>query len=161
VSRIVGWTGHRPDIFRDAELARRTVERAAREVVEAGAEQFLVGGQRGVDTWAALTAIAAGVTFRLILPLPPDEFTHDWEDADRELLLRIIPHAFELHVAGGYAERNQRLALGPGLLVAVWTGIAGGGTADTIEQARLGGTPIREILLEPSATASEAEGRGI
>jgi hypothetical protein len=161
VSRIVAWTGHRPDIFRNAELARQTVELAAREEIAAGVEQFLLGGQRGVDTWAALTAIAQAVTFRVILPLPPDEFTHDWERADRDLLLRIIPHAFELQVAGSYAERNLRLALGADLLVAVWTGIAGGGTAETIEQARLGGTPIREILLEPSATASEAVGRGI
>jgi hypothetical protein len=161
VSTVVAWTGHRPDIFRDAELARQTVELAAREVIAGGAEQFLLGGQRGVDTWAALSAISQGVTFRLILPLPPDEFTRDWEHADRDLLLQIIPHAFELHVAGGYAERNLRLALDADLLVAVWTGITGGGTADTIEQARLGGTPIREILLEPSATASEAVGRGI
>jgi hypothetical protein len=161
VSRIVAWTGHRPDIFRDAELARRTVELAAREVIAGGAEQFLLGGQRGVDTWAALTAIAQGVPFRLVLPLPPDEFTHDWVRADRDLLLRTISLASEVHVVDGYAERNQRLALGADLLVAVWTGMTGGGTAETIEQARLGGTPIREILLEQSATALEAVGRGI
>jgi hypothetical protein len=161
VSRTVAWTGHRPDLFSDVDRARQSVEQVARELIEAGAERFLVGGQRGVDTWAALSAIAGGITFELILPLPTDEFTHDWGHADRDLLLRIISQAVEVRVANGYSDRNQQLAWGADLLVAVWTGIAGGGTAETIEQARLGGTPIREILLEPSATASEAAGRGI
>jgi hypothetical protein len=161
VSRTVAWTGHRPDLFRDVGLARQAVDRAARDVIEAGAERFLVGGQRGVDTWAALSAIAGCITFSLILPLPLDDFTHEWVHAERDLLLHTMSHAVEVRVANGYTERNQQLAWGADLLVAVWVGIAGGGTAETIEQARLGGTPIREILLEPSATASEASGRGI
>jgi hypothetical protein len=161
MSRSVAWTGHRPDIFGDVELARQTVERAAREVIDAGADLFLVGGQRGVDTWAALAATARGVTFRLILPLPPDEFTHDWAQADRDVLRQIISQGFEVRLAGSYAERNRQLATGAHLLVAVWTGIGGGGTAETIEQARLAGTPVREFLLEPSSTAAEAVGRGI
>jgi hypothetical protein len=161
VSRIVAWTGHRPDIFRDVELARQTVELAARELIASGAEQFLLGGQRGVDTWAALTAVAQGVPFRLVLPLPPDEFTHDWVRADRDLLQQTIALAYQVSVAGGYTQRNRQLSSGAHLLVAVWTGIGGGGTAETIQQARLSGTPVREFLLQPSTSASEAVGRGI
>jgi hypothetical protein len=161
VSRIVAWTGHRPDIFRDPALARRSVELAAQDAVAAGADAFLVGGQRGVDTWAALAALAMGVTTRLILPLHPDEFTRDWSEVDRDLLARTMRSAAEVHLAGTYTDRNRRLAEGAQQLVAVWTGLAGGGTAETIQFARQAGTAVREILLEASPAAASATGRGI
>lgn len=159
--RFVAWTGHRPDLFHEPERARHAVERVARELVEADASQFLVGGQRGVDTWAARAAIALAIPFRLLLPLPMDEFARDWAATDRRMLDDILERAVEVRIAGGYRQRNELLAHDADVLVAVWTGTRGGGTAETIGLARAVGTPVYEILLKPSADAASATGRGI
>jgi hypothetical protein len=161
MSRIVAWTGHRPDLFREPNAARATVEQVMRDLAGAGAERCLVGGQRGVDTWAAQSAVSCALPLTLILPFHLDEFTRDWAPTDRQLLEQTLGLATEVSIAGGYRERNRRLATGGDLLVAVWTRTFGGGTAETIELARAAGTPIREIVLEPSSTAASASGRGI
>lgn len=161
VSRIVAWTGHRPDLFHDPERARQAVERVAHDLVDADASQFLVGGQRGVDTWAALAAIGLAIPFRLLLPVPVDELTRDWAAADCRILNDALERAVEVRIAGGYRQRNQRLAHDADVLVAVWTGTRGGGTAETIGLARAAGTPVYEILLKASADAASATGRGI
>ena len=158
---VVAWTGHRPDLFRDPAAAQLAVEAAGRELVKAGATRFLVGGQRGVDTWAAYAAKAMAVPFTLVLPLPVDEFARDWSEIDRSVLLHAVASAADVRIAGTYAARNQILAREADLLVAVWTCTLGGGTAETLEYARQFGTPIRELRLEPSATAESATGRGI
>jgi hypothetical protein len=159
---IVGWTGHRPDLFRDPLAASARVDAAARNLVACEAvDAFLVGGQRGVDTWAALAAMALGVPFTLILPFEVGQFTLDWAPSDRTVLEETIARAAEVRVAGGYTERNRQIATGADLLVAVWTRIAHGGTAETVNLARAAGTPIREILLDAASAAGSAEGRGI
>jgi hypothetical protein len=164
---IVGWTGHRPALFLDLSAARAAVESTATELVRGGeVSRFLVGGQRGVDTWAALAAMSQRVPFTLVLPLPVPEFSHDWSDEDRSMLERTVAAASDVRVigadpAGAYSERNRVLAAESGLLVAVWTGIGGGGTAETIALARAAGTPVREILLEAAPSAGLASGRGI
>jgi hypothetical protein len=159
---IVAWTGHRPDVFADPAVARAVVESTARELAEQGARRFLVGGQRGVDTWAALAAIACGIPFSLVLPFAVDDFTRDWLEADRCVLVHTLAHAETVQVAGGYTERNRILASEADLLVAVWTRTSGGGTAETIALATRAATPLREIILDPSPTAATAaHSRGI
>jgi hypothetical protein len=158
---IVAWSGHRPDLFRDPNAARAVVESIARELAQHQHVRFLVGGQRGVDTWAALAAVATGIPFSLVLPCDPETFTRDWAEIDRAVLARTAGLATEVRIADGYSARNQVLADIADQLVAVWTRIAGGGTAETIDLARQAGKSIREIVLEPSPAATEAQGRGI
>jgi len=158
----LAWTGHRPDLFADPEAARRAVLDAARDVLRSGPlERFLVGGQRGVDTWAAHAAIDLAIPFSLILPLSVEDFTVDWTDADRSILREQVGRAAEVRVASGYRERNRLLAGEGDLLVAVWTGRTGGGTAETIAFARELGTPVREVLLVGAAAQGSVAGRGI
>jgi hypothetical protein len=169
MSTIVAWTGHRPDIFRDPAAAFAAVTATAHGLVTHDrAEHFLVGGQRGVDTWAAQTAIACGVPFTLVLPLEVGEFTSDWSAADRAALESIAALASEVRIVGtardpaaAYTERNRRLATQGDLLVAVWTRLEGGGTAETIALARAAGTPVREVVLPIAQIAHSAQGRGI
>jgi len=158
---LVAWTGHRPELFRDPVAARDAVGSVARELAHRADLRFLVGGQRGVDTWAALSAIHSGIPFSLVLPFDADTFTLDWPEADRAVLLQTMTRAETVRVAGGYTERNQILASAADLLVAVWTRTAGGGTAETVHLARQAGTPIREVILPPSPAARTAHGRGI
>jgi hypothetical protein len=161
VSRIVAWTGHRPDVFLDPAGAHTAVDNTAREMAESGTEQFLVGGQRGVDTWAALAGMAYAVPFVVILPLPIGDFARGWSALDRAVLEQTIAQAADLRIAAGYRERNRQLATAADLLIAVWTRTHGGGTAETIDFAREAGTPCREIVLEPAPNAHLLSGRGI
>lgn len=164
---MVAWTGHRPELFDDPAAAEAAVTAVAGDLVShERVTRFVVGGQRGVDTWAAQAAIALGVPFTLILPLAPAELARDWADADLLALERIRGRAGAIHIVGGdparaFTERNRRLVADADLLVAVWTGVSGGGTAETIAFARANGTPLREVLLTPSAAARLARGRGI
>ena len=157
---VIAFTGHRPDIFREPDLARATVERLAREL-QPMARRFLVGGQRGVDTWAAQAAITLGVPFTLILPIGPARFAADWSAEDRSMLDATLARAEDVQVAGTFSERNRRLATNADLLVAVWTGIGGGGTAETLALAEAAQTPIREVRLAAAPGADSARGRGI
>src|SRR5689334_1558749 len=104
-------TGHRPDLFADPEAARQAVDDAARDMLkQRPLERFLVGGQRGVDSWAARAAIDLAVPFSLYLPLSIEEFTVDWTEADRAVLRDHVRRATDVRIAGGYRERNRLLA---------------------------------------------------
>src|ERR687888_474034 len=46
-----------------------------------------------------------------------------------------------------YTERNRVLVTSADLLVAVWTGRTGGGTAETVSLAHAHGTPVREVQI--------------
>ena len=158
---IVAWTGHRPDLFHDPAAARSAVEAAAREFAGFGVERFVVGGQRGVDTWAALAGISLGIALSLIMPVELDDFTRGWSERDRHVLALIKDQSTDVRIAGGYAERNRLLATGGDVVVAVWTQTRGGGTAETIDLARTAGIPVREVVLEPAHIARSAHGRGV
>lgn len=157
---IIAWTGHRPDLFRDPQAARSAVDSAAREFVDKAAVQFRVGGQRGVDTWAALSAIKLLIPFTVILPAPIAAFTADWAADDVAVLEGILQRAQAVRSVAGYSERNRQLVAGADLLVAVWTSVAGGGTAETLDFARQAGIPIHEVVLEAAPDAESAKGRG-
>jgi uncharacterized phage-like protein YoqJ len=169
MSRFVAWTGHRSDIFRHPDDARDMVHTTARNLVsQEKFEHFLVGGQRGVDTWAAQAAIAFGVPFTVMLPLEPLQFTSDWSAAERVTLDSVVARASDVRIVGAshgaaaaYTERNRQLATQADLLIAIWTQLGGGGTAETIALARAAGTPVREVVLPIAQIAHSAHGRGI
>jgi hypothetical protein len=169
MSRIVAWTGHRPDMFQNPISARGVVETIAGELVaREGAVRFLVGGQRGVDTWAAEAALVCNLPYTLVLPLKVAEFTVDWSAPERAVLELVVSKATEVRVIGGepaaaYTERNRQLATEADLLVAVWTrpSVTWSGTAETIAFARAAGTPVREVVLPIAQMSHLPRGRGI
>ena len=164
---IVAWTGHKPELFADPQAAVTAVASTAHGLVAQGTvDSFLVGGQRGVDTYAALAAIALDVPFTLVLPQDVPYFARGWTPADRATLERTVAAAAEVRIIGGswdaaFTERNRILATTATLLVAVWTGTRGGGTAETIDLARAAGTPFREVLLAAAPESDALDGRGI
>jgi hypothetical protein len=164
-SRLIAWTGHRPDLFLDPAAAEAAVNGEAAALVHAGAHVFLVGGQRGVDTWAAMAAHRLGVPYRVLLPLESTQFAVDWTPADRDILDLTLSRAAEVSVVGGapdaaYTERNRRLARECDLLIAVWARITTGGTAETIGFARAAGRPVHEVVLPAVRHVETKGGRG-
>jgi hypothetical protein len=156
---IVGWTGHRPDIFRDPSLARGEVERTADALAGRWSElEFVCGGQRGVDLWAAAAALTRSLALHLALPLPLDSLTTGWAPPDRQSLVDLHGRAASIEVADpenaegalAYDRRNEAIVRRSGLIVAVWTGVRRGGTFHTLCAAWVQGVAVEERRLEPA-----------
>ncbi len=168
---IIAWTGHRPGVFADARAARDAGERVASAVLgRAWPAEFISGGQRGVDQWAASTALARGVPYHLVLPMPNARFCAGWTAADRATLEALLARAASVAIvdssgalgALAYDLRNEAVVRRADLLVAVWTGMRRGGTFHTICTAWALGVPVEETLLEGSGGGSQGTGgRGL
>lgn len=167
----ISWTGHQPAYFADPAAAEAVVNARAAALLaaQAGTLVFHCGGQRGVDTWAARAALRLGLPLRLVLPLPLATFAADWAPADRAVLEQTCAAATSVTVCApadgdaeaAYRARNRLLAERCGLLIAVWTGLGGGGTAETIELARGLGRQIEEHRLLGSDRRPAAGERGV
>ena len=167
----VAWTGHRPEYFAAPEAVARAVAAvaAALRAEHGAALAFHCGGQRGVDTWAAAAAEHLGVPLHLYLPLPVARFSADWPPADGAALARSWAYAAERVVvdpdgtlgAAAYSRRNRLLAERCDVLVALWTGRGGGGTAETIGLAQALGRPVHEHRFAPSARLPRPGERGV
>jgi hypothetical protein len=176
----VAWTGHRPEYFANPPAVAAAVAALAAALQAEGESPlaFHCGGQRGVDTWAATAAERLNVPLYLYLPLPPIVFTADWPADDVAALERSRAYAVECVVvepaagastvagpapaaAAAYSRRNWLLAERGDLLVAVWTGLGGGGTAETLAAARQLGRPVREHLFAGSGRVPRPGERGV
>jgi hypothetical protein len=110
-----------------------------------------------------------GIALHLYLPLRVDQFAADWAAGDRAGLERSWWYAVERVVAdpegllgtGAYMRRNRLLAERCDRLIAVWTGLGGGGTAETIAFARALGRPVEEHRFAPSGHRPEPGERGV
>lgn len=136
-------------------MAEAAVERIAADKVAPGVE-FVGGGQRGVDQWAAEAARKHAVPFHLVLPTDLAPFTRDWLPADRASLERLMTLAASVELIDGrdelgslaYDLRNEAVASGADALVVVWTGLRRGGTFQTMCAARVRGVLVEEMLME-------------
>ncbi len=152
----VAWSGHRPDVFREPDLARMTVERLARAAVEGrGATEFISGGQRGVDQWAAAIGCELGLAVRLVLPTAPVLFTRDWSSDERAALSALLGRVAGLEVIDSAGElgtlafdlRNEAVVRHADRLLVVWTGVRQGGTFQTLCAARARRMPAQCATL--------------
>jgi hypothetical protein len=167
----VAWTGHRPELFANPEAVAAAILTRAGELQRAqgSALVFHCGGQRGVDTWAATPAERLHIPLHLYLPVPVARFAAGWTAADREALKQSWAYAVERVVidpdgtlgADAYTRRNRLLAERCDLLIAMWTGLGGGGTAETIELARSLGRPVEEHRFPASGLVPGPGERGV
>ncbi|MPZ16222.1 MAG: hypothetical protein GEU73_17695 [Chloroflexi bacterium] len=166
---MIAWTGHRPDMFADPSAAQQAVISKSREFLgrEQGAE-FVCGGQRGVDHWAATAALESGILLHLVLPTDVEQFTAGWPEADQEMLHGLVVHTSTLQIVGtarvnralAYDLRSELVVRRADRIVAVWTGLRQGGTFYTLCAAAVRGVPIASVLLPPAAAAA-LRGRGL
>lgn len=162
----VAWTGHRPELFADPAAVASAIKTRARELREAHKDllAFHCGGQRGVDTWAATAAEELGISLHVYIPGSLEEFTADWTPADVATLEATLQSAEGRALVDGkdpYLRRNAMLVEHGDLLIAVWTGLGGGGTAQTIDLARAQGRPVEEHRFPPSGLIPQPGERGV
>lgn len=164
----VGWTGHRPEVFKDPAAARRAVRQATeRAITRWPAVEFVTGGQRGVDQWSAAEALALGIPLHIVLPTAVASFTSGWLDGDRSLLNQLIRGARSVTVVDedtrgsvAYDLRNEAIVRRSDLIIAVWTGARRGGTFHTLCAAWARGVPVEETRLAAASDVRMA-GRGL
>jgi hypothetical protein len=110
-------------------------------------------------------ALELEISYSVILPLPPASFMAEWDTAEQEQLDHLLARAAQVDVVGGegeaaYTERNRRVAQVADWLIAVWTGVGAGGTAETIRLAKQLGKRVDEHVLAAVPDATSAQGRG-
>lgn len=163
--RTCCFTGHRPrglPWHQDEKDLRciLTRERLALEVERAyqlGYRQFLCGMAQGIDLMAGETVIKAKYLhpdIRLEAAIPCRNQTNRWSAADKvryeEILSQcdVVPQFLPEYTPECMMRRNRYMVLQSSRLIAVYDGISGGGTKNTVLLAMEEGLDI--VLIDPS-----------
>lgn len=157
---IVSVTGHRPERF--ATESERMGVRCAlwAALSDLGPDMLLTGGARGADLWAAQWCVryADEIGTPLTVVLPFVGHTARWSDEDVKEYDRTMKDGYKCGVlskieflgsssrkSAAYFKRNRYLVDNCDLLVAVYDGKPGGGTAYTVDYARKVGREVRYV----------------
>lgn len=161
---ICAFTGHRPGHFAfgyeqghpDCVRLKHAIGQAVSILIQQGVTTFISGMAQGVDLWAAREVLrqkAENPMLRLIAAQPCADQAQRWPQAARreyEDILAVCDERFWPNMSGipiPHEERNRWMVDRSGILLAVYDGSAGGGTAATVRYAQ---SKQREIwLLDP------------
>lgn len=161
---ICAFTGHRPGHFAfgyeqghpDCVRLKHAIGQAVSILIQQGVTTFISGMAQGVDLWAAREVLrqkAENPMLRLIAAQPCADQAQRWPQAARreyEDILAVCDERFclyERYTHSCMMERNRWMVDRSGILLAVYDGSAGGGTAATVRYAQ---SKQREIwLLDP------------
>ena len=153
-------TGHRPEKLGFAALDASCMEymqfrgelvRKICRLSENGVDTFIVGGARGVDTWA-MEAISmlkyVNPSVRMIAALPYVGHNPYRDESERrhycELCSRCdkIVYIYQAYHPSCFHARNRWMVDHAAQLLAVWNGENTGGTAYTVRYAQKSGRTI-------------------
>lgn len=148
----VSVTGHRPERIGEPAICHQVKQMMRMVLLDIRSAErgvaLLSGGARGVDLWAVEIAIKSSVPYELVLPF--DDYAERWLDVDKAQLDYYRERALRIHTIGepgkaAYFKRNRYLVDNCDLLVAVYDGKPGGGTAYTVDYARSVGREVRYV----------------
>ena len=164
IFHVVGFTGHRQ--LND----EAGVERAMRDILtglrkEAGVEWLALSSvAAGSDILFARSALALGMGWEAVLPLPAAEFRNDFADADWNDVEALLAKAEHVRVIGERGHREDAYLDGGmetvnhcDVLLAVWDGEPSrgrGGTAEIVAYAR---ELCRPLILVDAVTLAVRE----
>lgn len=88
----IAFTGHRPESFSILSKEESLFNDKLKKLLEKFIDDFyfIVGGCRGVDSWAAKYAINNKIDFDLYLPFPFEIYSLKWNDEDKYFLKKQI-----------------------------------------------------------------------
>ena len=155
---IVGFTGHRQlDQPREIQGAVRAALESLRH--EGPGEWIaLSSAAAGADMLFVGQALAAGLAWHVVLPLPPAEFRKDFSPEEWARVEALLPEAQHLRVIAengsredAYLDAGMEVVHECDVLLAVWDGQpprGKGGTADVVAYARELNKPI--LIINPA-----------
>lgn len=145
MTRIIAWTGHRPQDLggmRYLEFAAQLNSRIPDYDDFVKSVEFVTGGALGIDTWATEWAYVRDVPYHIILPFFPDTQMRNWQQSSRDTLTRHLKHAASITTIGGdryevqrYQERNMAMVDKASEVWTWWSGKNYGGTWNCIQYA--------------------------
>lgn len=144
---IVAFTGHRPERLGD-DAAGAWI--AVKEFMLAERPERVISGMaQGVDTFAFDIAVEMGIP--VVAAVPWTGHGIGWSQAQLDEYLKRLERATEVVVTSDtqeyrpwvYAVRDRWMVDNSGLLAAVWDGVRGGGTWQTMEYSRRRGREPR------------------
>lgn len=165
VFHVIGFTGHRQ--LADASAVERVLrEELGRLRGERGVEWLTLSSiAAGSDVLFARTALALGMGWEALLPLPPTEFRRDFDEKswpEVETLLGEAEHvrviAERTHREDAYLDCGMETVNHCDVLLAVWDGQPArgrGGTGEIVGYAREMGHPILIIDAQTLAVRRE------
>lgn len=169
--RIVGFTGHRQ--VADPALLAGAIGAALDYLrgIAGGEWVALSSVAGGSDQLFVREALARGLSWHALLPLPPEDFARDFPAAEWKEVEALLRRAGHITVSAGtgagggsgeradaYLDCGLATVNGSDLLIAVWDGQVArgkGGTAEVVEYARAIGRPL---LIIDAATGERRAG---
>lgn len=157
------FTGHRPQHLGlgDDERAepvqkiKTRLHSAIERAASAGYTHFISGMGLGVDIWAAEAVLTLKEKFPYIAlecAVPCAQQTERWSTGQKDRYARIIDAADKVTVLsqtyydGCMQVRNRYMVDSSSLLIAVYRGSPGGGTAQTVHYALSRGVRIENVI---------------
>lgn len=158
----ISFTGHRPDrlpYFGEDDPAflnmMSRLSEAIERLIRDGAEEFYTGMARGVDIWAAESVLKLKARYpaiRLIAVKPCPNQCKGWSNADKTRYDAILAQCDKvMTISPKYTDdcmlkRDRALVELCDILVAVYSGTSGGGTAYTVGYAN---QKARKLVIIP------------
>jgi len=150
---IVGITGHRPQKVGGFSLPNPTYIKVCKEIEShlkrLNPYKVISGMALGVDSWFVNISIKLGIPFIAAVPFKGQE--ESWSDKDKRIYNRFLEKAEEVIIVspGGFSKekfqiRNQYIVDNCDLLIAVFNGEPGSGTANCVKYAQ---EKKREIIF--------------
>jgi uncharacterized phage-like protein YoqJ len=141
------FTGHRPEklggydktVGVNVDVCKFLSEAVTLAVLK-GYDTFISGGALGVDQWAADEVLRQKQ--RLVIALPFETYGENWPPSSQKVLADLKAAASLVHVVcpGPYVnwkcnERNKWMVDRAAIVIAVYDGSKGGGTAHAVKYA--------------------------
>jgi len=165
VFHLIGFTGHRR--VADPAGISRVLHTVLAEFRLAPDVEWLALSSvaAGSDILFARAALAEGMGWEAILPLPPAEFRRDFADAEWREVEALLAKAEQVRIIGerdhrddAYLDGGMETVNHSDLLLAVWDGEPSrgrGGTAEIVAYARELGRPL--IIIDATTLAVRRE----
>ena len=165
IFHVVGFTGHRR--LHDVAGVEGAVRKVLTELkAEKGVEWVALSSvAAGSDLLFARSALAVGLGWEAVLPLPAAEFRRDFKEAEWPQVEALLADAEHVRVIGdrglredAYLDGGMETVNHCDLLLAVWDGEPSrgrGGTAEIVTYARDVGRPV--IIIDAKTLAVRRE----
>ena len=138
----VGVVGHRPEYIQDQDSVISTVGR----IIDTISYQYKdlivnVGGEIGIDQWAADFCRKNGIRYHMFLPCPPDYLSSEWYDEQKQILTNCYNNSWATTIYSkeyGYEiekENYQNIVDISDFVICFWNGMKQGSTFECIKYA--------------------------
>ena len=155
IKTTCAFTGHRPEKLNIPESeVKKLLCHSIENAIHSGYTNFITGMAKGVDIWAAeivLTFKDIYPHINLICALPYPDFADTFPGAKKIFSQAARVHSvMDSYAIYSYQKRNEWMVDNSSLIIALYTGEAGG-TRNTVKYAEKKSVKVINILENPES----------